>query len=233
MQQTIILILYSSILAGAYLMDLTVPRSSRLSTLHYGMPLVLLIVLRNCASTGTPADALMGRFVMALLLFNGSVGGMATNGLTFCFHCREVWATSASAEPLLQGYQAYSTFLSILSMTTMAGHYYCAIFMHWWFVEGHDRFGAWVYALYFWALLDLLLEIKFLWWFQTYKSRYEAKVRQRSLRFAGDPVITDTARWRLMTLCGVSGTWLFVMLRLLWRDVRNYGSMWPLTHSLK
>lgn len=220
-----ILILDSSITTGAYLMDFTVPRSSKLSKVHNCMPLALLVMLRVFVSTGTPADALMCRSIATLLFFDASVGGIATVGLTFCFHCRDAWARSTSTEPLKNGYRAYKALLVVLSVVTMIGHYYSAMFMHCWFVEAYGRFGAWVYVLFLWMLLDLLLEVWFMWWFHTYEPRYKAKVKQRSSGVVTTPANTlELPRGRVMGLRGVFGTWLIFILCYVWRSVCDHAS---------
>lgn len=183
-------------------------------------------MLRVCASTGTPADALMSRFVMVLLFFGGSVGGVATIGLTFCFHCREIWASSATAKPLEQGYRTYGLLLIFLSVVTVIGHYYSAIFLHWWFVEVNVRFGSFIYVLHLWAIMDLILEVKFLSWFHAYQPRYRARLAKMSSQLAATSVnITELPTWRAMALRGVFGTWLSIMALLILRHVFEYDLM--------
>jgi len=98
------------------------------------------------------------------------------------------------------------------------------MFMHWWLVEGHVRFGAWVYVLFGWTLLDLSLEVWFLWWFHTYEPRYKAKVGQRSVGVVTPPgTCLELPGWRVMGLRGVFGTWLVLMLSFVWRSVFGYG----------
>lgn len=208
----------SAVLTGTYLVDLTVPRSA-LSTVHYCMPAVILVILRAYASTFTPADAILSRSTISFMFFGASLGGIATAGLTFSFRCRDIWMRSKSSNALRSGYQAYAAWLPVLALTLILGHYYSAAYMHWWLSAGRERFGLWIYVLISWGILDSMLEVRFLWWFYDYERRYRDKAVRISQE-AGKQVPIKAwwlPRWRFAAIRTVFAIWGVAMMLLFLR----------------
>ena len=209
------------------------------------MPLFLLLAIRLFASSYIPSDALICRSIMAFTFFGACVGGLATSLLTFCFHCRDVWALS-SPEMLRRGYWIYTAIgLPVLTLATAAGLVYTAAYLHWWIGEGRVVYGVWgSQGLAAWGMVDSLIEFRFLWWFHGYEGRYWGKVVRvsevsqvsetsegvseegghkggagnevRELEIMRDG-IWWVPRWRFWVLKAALGAWVVVMLTLFWR----------------
>jgi len=195
------------------------------------MPAVLLTVVRISGSSGTPADALMCRVVTGLIFFGAVLGGIATIGLTFAFHSRRLWTNTTSHNAVLGGYLLYAIMLPILTMAVVTGHFYVAAFKHWFFLEGHARFGIWVYVQFAAIVMDLLLEVRFLYWFHRYEVRYrDHACRALSLvnYSMGDGLrrVWWLPEWRFEVLKVLFVIWCGSMLLLVWRSI----DMHALTH---
>ena len=210
----------SAILTGTYAPNLLVSRS-RLSMLHYTMPLFLLLAIRIFASDLTPSDALICRIIMSFVFFGACLGGLATSLLTFCFHCRDVWALCPDRAALRQGYWMYTAIgLPILTIATAWGHWYCAAYMYWWIGDGRVVYGAWSHVLVGWAVLDSLIEVRFLWWFHGYEGRFWGKVVKVCDGENGHEVeklrdgIWWVPKWRFRVMKAVVGAWVLVMMPL-------------------
>jgi len=206
------------------------------------MPLFLLLAIRLFASAFVPTDALICRSIMAFTFFGACLGGLATSLLTFCFHCRHVWAahspppslqltsssspsrpcsSSTSPSALRKGYYIYTAIgLPLLTASTAVGHAYCAAYLHWWAAEGRVAYGVWSHMLVLWALVDGLIEVKFLWWFHGYEGRYREKLGK-----AGDGEMQEmqemeiwwVPKWRMDVLRVALAVWVAVMLALFGR----------------
>lgn len=220
---------FSGLLAGTYFVDLTIPRSP-LSTIHYCGPALILALVRNLASSGTSADALMCRMIMSLVFFGASFGGIATTGLTFAFHCRRIWSKSATPKLLVHGYMLYACMLPVLTMAVVTGHCYIAAFLHYWLDESYARYGLGLCVLLGVAFLDLLLEARFLHWFHSYERRYRAIAHGTSMQPEDMPrnprsLISWLPSWQATVLGMLFSIWLVVMLSLFWRILSIHSSL--------
>jgi len=201
------------------------------------MPAVLLTLVRKFASSGTPADALICRVVLALIFFGAVVGGIATTGLTFAFHSRRLWEKTTSHTIVLAGYFLYTVMLPVLTLAVVTGHFYVAAFKHWFFHEGHARYGVWVYVLFAWTVFDLLLEARFLYWFHTYEARYRDHAYRALLQVDGGmgPSLEHVwwlPEWRFVVLKVVFFIWSGSMFLLVWRSIDVHALMYLTSSKL-
>lgn len=91
-------------------------------------------------------------------------------------------------------------------------------------------FGGWSHALVGWAMLDSLIEVRFLLWFHEYEWRFWEKVVKAGSVGRGNEdggrsrdkvkdlrdAIWWVPTWRFAVLKVVVGAWVAVMLPLFW-----------------
>jgi len=202
------------------------------------MAAVLLILVRTCASSGTSADALICRVVLALVFFGAVLGGIATIGLTFAFHTRRLAGKTTSSTTILAGYLLYAVMLPILTTVVITGHFYITAFVHWFLCDGYARYGGWVYVLITTTVLDLFFEVRFLYWFHKYEERYKDQTN-RALLQVNDGLKDSLQRvwwlpkWRFEVLQVLFMVWSGSVLLLVWRSIDMHALMHLASSSLE
>jgi len=175
---------------------------------------------------------------MGLIFFGTVIGGIATTGLTFAFHIRRLCANTTSHTTVLSGYLLYSVMLPMLTMAVVTGHFYVAAFKHWFFFEGHARFGIWVYVQFVAIVMDLLLEVHFLYWFHRYEERYRDhayRALSHSSHGMGDGLkdVWWLPEWRFEVLKVLFIVWSGSMLLLVWRSMDVHALTHVVSSSLR
>lgn len=221
----------SSILTGAYIIDLTVTRNDKGSTLHHCMGPALLFWIRTCFSTFTSDDALLSRLLMQFVFFGATISGATTTTLVFLYQFRKTWFKSAE---LSNAYFYFTLLLPVLTMSTIASTFWCTSYLHHWFDELFAYFGHWGYLPLGWVLLECGMQWKWLLWFFNFEVWYrtgtladkdlpaesKAKLEQTHARAWWLPA------WRFWGINALIAAWGAMVMMVIWRsgDIQALGS---------
>jgi hypothetical protein len=215
----------SSVLTGAYIIDLTVTRNNKGATLHHIMGPALLFWIRLRYATFTPADALMCRLLISFVFFGAIFSGSTTTALLFVFHFRKVWFKKGHSTLSNQAYFYFSLLLPVLALSTICGNFYCTLYLHAWFDEVYDHFGRWGYFPLAWVLLECTMQWRWAFWF------FRCEVNYRQKFTEGEKDLVDTSRvwwlptWRFAFLEVMMYTWYMMFFGVIWKggDIQLIG----------
>ncbi|KAK3327463.1 hypothetical protein B0T19DRAFT_484568 [Cercophora scortea] len=143
-------LLSCAILTGAYIIDLSVTRNDKGSTLHHCMGPALLLWIRLSFSSFTSSDALLCRLLMQFVFFGATISGATTTSLIFLYQFRKSWFPSSASN----AYLYFTLLMPVLVVSTAASTFYCSAYLHAWYGELHDYFGHWGYLPLAWVVVE-------------------------------------------------------------------------------
>ncbi|KAK0635779.1 hypothetical protein B0T17DRAFT_57256 [Bombardia bombarda] len=212
-------LLSCAILTGSYIVDLTVTRSDKGSTLHHCMGPALLVWIRASFSSFTPHDALLCRLLMQFVFFGATISGATTTTLVFLYQFRKTWF--ADSKTSSKGYLSFILLLPVLGMSTVVSTFYCTGYIHFWFPELTAHFSGCMYLLPLtWVLVECGMQWRWLLWFYTFEEWYRGNTTVEEGKERIDAVAAGAwwlPRWRFVAIKVLAAVWLGTVAAVVWR----------------
>ncbi|KAL6872291.1 hypothetical protein HDV57DRAFT_524616 [Trichoderma longibrachiatum] len=209
-----------AILTGSYIVDLTVTRSDKASTLHHVMGPALLLWIRLCFSSFTSSDALLCRLLIQFVFFGATISGATTTALVFLYQFRKTWFRSSTSN----AYFYFTLLLPVLAFSTIASTFYCTIYLLVWFDKIFAYFGHWGYLPLGWVLIECGMQWKWLMWFYKFEqwyrtTTYESPEESDEIKKKMAEVAAAAwwlPKWRFGAIKFLAAAWLATVLGVVW-----------------
>ncbi|EGR44508.1 uncharacterized protein TRIREDRAFT_112114 [Trichoderma reesei QM6a] len=210
-----------AILTGSYIIDLTVTRNDKASTLHHVMGPALLLWIRLCFSSFTSSDALLCRLLIQFVFFGATISGATTTALVFLYQFRKSWFRSSTSN----AYYCFTLLLPVLAFSTIASTFYCTIYLLVWFDEVFAYFGHWGYLPLGWVLIECGMQWKWLMWFYKFDewyrtTTYDNPEESDELKKKMAGVATAAwwlPKWRFAAIRCLAAAWFATVLGVTWK----------------
>ncbi|KAH8810773.1 hypothetical protein F5884DRAFT_897324 [Xylogone sp. PMI_703] len=150
-----------AIMAGSYAYDLTIERADVLSLIHHCMGPAMLIWIRLCFATYTPADALMNRLLVSFVFFGAGVGGSVTTSMLLMM---KLMKPHISAQTL---HLTVSLLSWVLTVNTYISTMYGSLYILFWVEDLAQYWGHYCFIPLVLATFEFYLQWRWALRFQT------------------------------------------------------------------